>query len=352
MKKVLGLMFFACAMSIVACSPQELVYNLEPLELEGLEVDGVLRANVETGEFTLGFSVKNNSEEPFILAPYLIALTTEDNTMSPPTVFDVAEEIRVMPGSSAEVNLKYMPINNRVLYQRWELQGDFRKSYTVPLGKAILTPEYQSFTDAEIAFSASEKDYENYIKRYGIEDHMTVLGIDIDPQVFEPKQKQYIEEKGILEEHDHHHHDGEEECFMCSVEMEATVIVSGEEFVLHDRIIKIAPFIVKNDLYLFVRLQNRGEPVLVYSDKFVISDGENTYKPINDLSGIKPALSRENEELPDNQIVVLRNERARFNLVYKIKKPAQKYTVSMDGIIVNDDIRLFVEDISYIKSDM
>ncbi len=344
-KYCLPVMLMLC----VSCGAQTLTYEPAsemPYTSNGVAITAELVADIAAGKVTASLSIANNSDAAVLVAPYMFQLAAS-GIMTPPVELSTDEDIPLSSGESVNFSLVFLPVNNQELYQQFEIPGDLLKEYYLGL-TGILTKDHQPLLEDTLVFSVSDDAYASYRKKYGSEEGMLTYTLSIDEADFIEKQYAYMKEAGFgihLHEEDHgheaHDHAGEDNAH--EVHQDAgedsglMVVLAGDEVVLQDRAVKSGAFFKDGILNVYLRIFNRGEVIVVDSQKLAVSFDDNLYTPLNDFSGLETGFPAGSvPDLPDTQLAVPRNERVILRLQYAVENAPDSFSLGMNGIMDNN----------------
>ncbi|HZK19595.1 MAG TPA: hypothetical protein VFC68_02590, partial [Treponemataceae bacterium] len=254
--------------------------------------------------------------------------------------------------SSQSYTLYFKPINNMLLFQRYNLLGDFLNTYRMSLSY-ILDSQGKSVFDNLITFSISAEDYNSYKQNLSIDNNLTGFYLEYD--VSESKQRAYMDQTGITKATTTHMHENTTDEHTTNEEaefdFETFVRVSGDSLYLDQWLFKIAPYYLNGELHIYFWIINRMPNQLkLIAPKLDISIEDKVYKPLNDFLDIKPTLTILNADFDSNTLIVGQNDRARFILRYALPSMPQRFVLNTDGITTFQDVNVFVSELQYNSS--
>ncbi|NPV02016.1 MAG: hypothetical protein HPY53_11610 [Brevinematales bacterium] len=316
---------FGLVLMITACgnsgsgkkdsNEQIAVYKASPavMSTNGIDVSAKLTAIGADGRLKLEVKVKNNSQKKISVNPAMATIQA-DTVNNTPYSFEGGDTGLIPGGESAFICI-FTPINNPFLMQKYNLRGDLKKSYSLELS-FIGDESDKPLLNSKINFETTDQEYADYLSKYGIEKNFQGYNLAVNPELFVSAQKKYFLDNKMITSHEHDEHEANEEHeaetpdFMKDV----NVLVSGNEILLDNIMMKIVGYKIKDTVTVFFRIINRKPEMLsIDPKKFILNADGKDYNPANDFLKDNPGLPNSN-----NIISLGLNERIELIFEYNL----------------------------------
>ncbi|OHD61906.1 MAG: hypothetical protein A2014_11845 [Spirochaetes bacterium GWF1_49_6] len=275
-------------------------YKTSPavMSTNGVEVSAKLTAIGADGRLKLEVKVKNNSQKKLSVNPAMVSIQA-DTVNNTPYSFE-GGDTGLVPGGESTFVCIYTPINNPFLMQKYNVRGDLKKSYSLELS-FIGDDTDKPLLNSKINFEITDQEYTDYLSKYGIEKNFQGYNLAVNPELFVAAQKKYIldNKMNATHEHDEHEANEEHEAETPDFMKDVSVLVSGNEILLDNIMMKIVGYKIKDTVTVFFRIINRKPEMLsIDLKKFILKADGKDYNPANDFLKDNPGIPNSNGIIP------------------------------------------------------
>jgi hypothetical protein len=236
-------------------------------------------------------------------------------------------------GDDGAYRFTFHPVNDGLLYQKIGRKGALCREYRVELSFLKNNAGTLLFTEP-LVFRAGEASYRDYTAGYGSD--IVFYNFLPDKKEFEVRHLPYW--AGMEPQHaGHGHHDAPP----------PSLFISGEELMLSRILMKLVPYRMHGRMYLYFKLINRGDGLLLHREGCILKAGGKEYRPLNDFSAVKgPEMKAETP----TRLAMTRNARLEFHFDFGPVLETDTLVLALPGLLAGNRKPLFLLEFPYRKS--
>lgn len=308
------LCFFLPLVAVGACGTPPLVFQPDPLVMagQGVELRARLTGDAGPGAVTLSLAVSNGSREILDVDCERAELVGADGLMTYPDKVSDGKYV-LLPGKQAALSVRFLPVGKAALYQQVKERGPLTNEYSVRFDFIKVREGNQVFI-TNGTFRLPDAAYSAYRARHVRADSAVPYELRVDNDALGRIQAHMAAQLAARKRADHDGHDHGKE----ADEIRQTpAMVSGNELIARDVILKLGPYRVKDELFLYVKFINKGSQYMYIDfDKLVFEVGGKRFAPVGGNSDARRQLPMLKWQDKEQCFLVSGNERAECTIRY------------------------------------